>query len=205
MTGEISYFRKRFFGGFNKQDVVDYIVKMAQERNELEEEKNKITKNANLFADELTSLRKRIREMQKQMDEDRVKKEAMLKTADITCAELEDIFEKYIGEIETAVAAINDSFANVGKSIAKVPETLAQAGDTFKELRAAFNSDTNMAGKSFSIMDGDRSAAAGHGVFAVNETAAGSNVGVIAAAEETSEEKAAGSDTASGEAEIFVA
>jgi hypothetical protein len=34
MKGEIEFFRKRFFGGFNRDDVVKYISKLAQERNE---------------------------------------------------------------------------------------------------------------------------------------------------------------------------
>jgi len=204
MTGEISYFRKRFFGGFNKQDVVDYIVKMAQERNGLEDEKNKITKDVQLFADEVSSLRKKINEMQRQMDDDREKKEAIFKTADNTCAELEEIFQKYIEEIEAAVAAINESFANAGASIAKVPETLAQAGGAFKELRTAFTTEISGVGKAMPNMDEDRSAVAGYGAFAGNSIAAGLGA-EIKAAIETVADKAAGSDTASGEAEIFVA
>ena len=35
MTGEIRFFRKRFFGGFNREDVINYIAMIAQERNEL--------------------------------------------------------------------------------------------------------------------------------------------------------------------------
>jgi len=34
MTGEVLYFRKRFIGGFNRDDVVAYISKISTERNE---------------------------------------------------------------------------------------------------------------------------------------------------------------------------
>ena len=205
MTGEISYFRKRFFGGFNKQDVVEYIVKMAKERNELEDEKNKIAENTNLFADEIARLSKKINEMQRQMDSEREKKEAIFISADRTCDELEQIFEKYIGEIEVAVAAINESFSNVGISIAKIPETLTQAGETFKELRMAFSSEINGAGRDLSTADDDRAIALGQEIFAAKEAAAGLAAGIIAASDGMAADKAAAGDTASGEAEIFVA
>ena len=34
MKGEKEFFRKRFFGGFNRDDVIKYIAKIAEERNE---------------------------------------------------------------------------------------------------------------------------------------------------------------------------
>jgi len=39
VAGEIIHFRKRFIGGFNRDDVVAYITKISNERNEALEEK----------------------------------------------------------------------------------------------------------------------------------------------------------------------
>jgi len=41
MTGDVAYFRKRFIGGFNRDDVVAYIAKITTERNEAIEAKEK--------------------------------------------------------------------------------------------------------------------------------------------------------------------
>ena len=57
MTGEIKVFRKRFFGGFNKKDVIDYITEQARERNEMEAAKEKAEKELLELVREVTRLR----------------------------------------------------------------------------------------------------------------------------------------------------
>ena len=44
MEGEKEFFRKRFFGGFNREDVIKYIAKIAGERNEALAAKEKAEK-----------------------------------------------------------------------------------------------------------------------------------------------------------------
>jgi len=57
MIGEVNSFRKRFFGGFNQSDVVDYIAKLSKERNTHREEVLKL-------ADEATTLRHQLERIQ---------------------------------------------------------------------------------------------------------------------------------------------
>lgn len=57
MPGEISYFRKRFFGGFNRRDVIDYIEKLAQERNRLLAAKDRAESEASELNEENKVLR----------------------------------------------------------------------------------------------------------------------------------------------------
>jgi cell division septum initiation protein DivIVA len=44
IQGEITFFRKRFIGGFNRDDVIAYIRKMAQEKDELTEQIEELRK-----------------------------------------------------------------------------------------------------------------------------------------------------------------
>jgi len=57
MKGEKEFFRKRFFGGFNRNDVIKYIAKIAEERNEAIAAKEKAEKNARALAEEIKKLR----------------------------------------------------------------------------------------------------------------------------------------------------
>ena len=57
MKGEKEFFRKRFFGGFNREDVVKYIAKIADERNEALAAQEKAETKAQELAEELRILR----------------------------------------------------------------------------------------------------------------------------------------------------
>jgi len=57
MEGEKEFFRKRFFGGFNREDVIKYITGLANERNEAIEAKEKAEKKARALAEEVKKLR----------------------------------------------------------------------------------------------------------------------------------------------------
>jgi len=57
MMGEKEFFRKRFFGGFNRQDVINYIAKIADERNTAIAEKEKIENELISLKEELNELR----------------------------------------------------------------------------------------------------------------------------------------------------
>ncbi|MCL2366886.1 MAG: hypothetical protein FWC75_07570 [Oscillospiraceae bacterium] len=57
MSGEVNFFRKRFFGGFNRDDVVEYISNLAQERNECKEAKELAEAKANTMLTEFEPLR----------------------------------------------------------------------------------------------------------------------------------------------------
>ena len=69
MSGEVNYFRKRFFGGFNRQDVVDYIAKLAKERNESTAAKDKAVKEVQSLTNEVESLQAEVKSLRDSMDE----------------------------------------------------------------------------------------------------------------------------------------
>jgi len=57
MKGEKEFFRKRFFGGFNRTDVIKYIAKIAEERNEAIAAKEKAEKELRALTEEIRTLR----------------------------------------------------------------------------------------------------------------------------------------------------
>ena len=57
MKGEKEFFKKRFFGGFNRNDVIKYIAKIAEERNEAIAAKEKAEKELQKLTEELKKLR----------------------------------------------------------------------------------------------------------------------------------------------------
>ena len=68
MEGEKEFFRKRFFGGFNREDVIKYIAKIANERNEALAAQEKAEK-------ELNEARTAQEKAEKELDETRTAKD----------------------------------------------------------------------------------------------------------------------------------
>ncbi|MCL2426517.1 MAG: hypothetical protein FWD05_09295 [Oscillospiraceae bacterium] len=58
MKGEKEFFRKRLFGGFNREDVTKYIAKVANERNDAYEAKEKAEKKMHALEEELNKLKR---------------------------------------------------------------------------------------------------------------------------------------------------
>ena len=57
MQGEIQFIKKQIFGGFNRKDVVDYIAKMAKERNEAREACEEATAKVEELTAEIEALK----------------------------------------------------------------------------------------------------------------------------------------------------
>jgi len=69
MKGEIEFFRKRFFGGFNRKDVINYIGKLAQERNENRAALERAEKSAQTMANALDAKSREVDELRNAYDE----------------------------------------------------------------------------------------------------------------------------------------
>jgi len=68
MIEEVNYFRKRFLGGFNREDVVKYINKLAKERKDLREAKEAADEETRAIAAEIEPLRKEIEEVREKSE-----------------------------------------------------------------------------------------------------------------------------------------
>ena len=154
MTGESNFFRKRFFGGFNKEDVVDYIAELAQERNDLAKAKEKAEKEIQALAHEVESLRLETEEARRLIDEDFEYKSSICKAAENTFEEFEAVFNGLHAEIETAAKNVLAELRNAGEITVKLPQVLSEAGERFNGLRAAFDSKNHSVDNDKSVEQG---------------------------------------------------
>jgi len=151
MAGEINYFRKRFFGGFNREDVVEYIAKLARERNEFSAAKDKAVQDARVLAGEVAALRNELEETRQAM----VKYKAeTLEAAIRAITELEYSFGSLRGEIVMATKKIFAEISVAQDIITSAPSVLDRAAERCAELRTtlasgranADSSDTGVCG-----------------------------------------------------------
>ena len=141
MAGEIEFFRKRFVGGFNREDVVNYISKLAQERNDWREAKEKADQDAHALTDEIARL---ILELEKARNETREAREYKVKeleSAEIVFSKLEAGFKNLCIDMETATENISAEFDKARGIISALPAFLEDAGTGLKALQTSCASE----------------------------------------------------------------
>ena len=138
MAGEISYFRKRFLGGFNREDVIDYIEKLAQERNKLQAEKAAAEQAVSKLAGELETLRHEVEEARKTEFEDRENKIAAVIAALKTFADLETTLSDLSQDVFRISERAREEFNTARSNIAELPVILEQADKRFAEILTVF-------------------------------------------------------------------
>ena len=132
MTGEIKFFRKRFIGGFNRQDVVDYIAILAKERDANLALKEKAQKDAQKLVDEIALLRYERDEARRLVDE---YKSEVLDAARRTLSEFEASFEAICTGFEEESVNICEQLEAAQSIIALFPSAIKEAGSRFSGLR----------------------------------------------------------------------
>ena len=140
MTGEIKFFRKRFIGGFNRQDVIDYITELAQERDKNLALKEKAQQDVRALASVVASLKNERDEARRLANE---YKAEVLDAARKTLAEFEGSFEKLCVGFEEESANICAQLEAARNIIAIVPGALKEAGSKFSELRTLLDEETH--------------------------------------------------------------
>jgi len=139
MTGEIKFFRKRFIGGFNRQDVIDYITELAQERDKNLALREKAQQDVRALASIVASLKNERDEARRLANE---YKAEVLDTARKTLAEFEGSFEKLCVGFEEESANICAQLEAARNIIAIVPGALKEAGSKFSQLRTLLDEET---------------------------------------------------------------
>ena len=142
MSGELNYFRKRFFGGFNRQDVIDYVSKLAQERNELRIAKEKTEQELQALAEETASLRHALDEAK--MEANKNKTEA-IEAAIRTVNNLESDFSDLRKEVESKASGVRTELEAACNTLASVPSVLERAEIRVAELRATLDEEKEAA------------------------------------------------------------
>ena len=144
MTGDIKAFRKRFFGGFNEQDVVDYVSKLAQERNEQEDAKNKAIASARILANEVESLRSELDEEKRLLRKDYERKAIVIEAASAAFGEFEAAFTDLRAELDEAAVKTRETLMSADEAAAKFPPVLSVAKDRFEALRTALDASAGL-------------------------------------------------------------
>jgi len=132
MNGEIKFFRKRFIGGFNRKDVIDYIANVAQERDRNLALKEKAEQETRDLVNTIVALKR-------ERDEARLQangyKSEVLKAARKTLEEFEASFGNLCTGFEEESANICAQLEAARNIIAILPGALKKAGETFSGLR----------------------------------------------------------------------
>ena len=170
MTGEIEFFRKRFVGGFNREDVVNYISKLAQERNEYREAKEKAEQDIHALNDYIAALRIELDAAKQEAREGREYKVAAIESAIMTFAEIETAFENLCRKLDTAAQGVCAELEKARDTVTALPSVLAGAGDGIKKMQEACKAERDAA------VGSDAVGSAAAGSAAVGSDAVGSAV-----------------------------
>jgi len=141
MTGEIKFFRKRFIGGFNRQDVIDYIAELAKERDKNLALKDKAQMEVQALTEMVAKLRFERDEVIRLANE---YKSEVLDSARKTLAELEASFETLCAGFEQESTSICTQLETARSIIAILPSALKETGLQFSELKALLDDENNI-------------------------------------------------------------
>jgi len=164
MAGEINYFRKRFLGGFNRQDVVEYISKLAKERNESTAAKEKAENEAKKLSGEIVLLKSEIEAAKDKLVKANTKAEAArlvaeearreakaykneaLEAAIKTFSGFQEALEKVNAGIRSTITGLCDEIESARSAVATVPSVLDDAAGKLEEFRAKLAAEVEQAG-----------------------------------------------------------
>jgi chromosome segregation ATPase len=146
MSGDIRHFRRRFFGGFDENDVMRYIEELAAQRN-----KYKLT--GDRLEKELFDLNAEIKSLQSELDEaDRRIMEIKLKTLDEasdSLSSLNDSYSSMRSEVETTAYAISGELTKLSTTLSCLTSVLDKTGHRFTELQTLLAEEKNGAAAAF--------------------------------------------------------
>jgi len=136
MTGEIDFFRKRFIGGFDRNDVVDYIAKLSNERNAIAEERDNALQEIKELSTQVESLRQEVFSTKRYAESFRVE---ALENAKITLLELETDFESLRLGVKASISGAFDQLREAISTIEGVSTMLEGTGEKIAGLSMVLN------------------------------------------------------------------
>lgn len=144
MADKRGSFRRKLFGGFDRNDVIDYIETIAGERNKYQTEAQKFAKEAGELRDKLDSLTTLLQWKDDKLAEDSQELENARKELDDVQKELRatmDELEVVKGQLDHSNKELATKSAQYDKNIAAAESALNDAKKKTEEQRkAAFNS-----------------------------------------------------------------
>ena len=129
---EIGNFKSKLFGGFDRQDVSDYIKQLASERNCLTEKCDELEAG-------MSALLERAEEAEKTAEEQKRRTDEYLVCArESVVRELTELLEKYESvrsDMEVTTSHIRCELTRLGDGLSLLTEVFRKAGDRFSELK----------------------------------------------------------------------
>jgi len=138
MDGEVNFFRKKFIGGFNRQDVVEYVTKLAKERNEMSAERDKALQSLRALEAETAAVRTELDDLRKSIGDYKVK--ALLDAAE-RLSELEEGFNQLQLEVGKATADVRAELESAVTTVSGVPSIFKWAGEKINELKSTLDDE----------------------------------------------------------------
>lgn len=138
MAGEIGFFRKTFLGGFNKQDVSEYIAKQANEKNDVTKAKDMAEQDAAALAAEVTELRLALDKAKQDAKTYKVK---ALEAAERTIADLETAIKNMRAEVETKNADVCAALDEVKEKITGISSIFDNADEKLEDLKSMLSEE----------------------------------------------------------------
>ena len=127
MSGEIKVFKRELVGGFDRQDVIEYIEQQAQEKQRLKQEREA----AEL---EIGKLQQQVQELDEEVKN--VKLQALNDT-EAALSELTAAYSAVKSEIESITGNIKNELSMGDSAVARLSEVIDKTRDELNELHNA--------------------------------------------------------------------
>ncbi len=131
MSGDIRHFKRRFFGGFDENDVMRYIEELAAQRN-----KYKMT--GDKLEQDLKDLSYELKRLQTELDDaDRRIMDIKLKSLGQAGSNISSLKESYLNirnEMEDTARSISSELSKLNSTLTLLSSVLDKSGYRFNEL-----------------------------------------------------------------------
>ena len=147
MGGENGNFRSKFFGGFDRRDVIDYIEKLAEERNSLRGENELLQERVSQIEVQLSEKSVenscRISQLEAELDAERTKScEAMemaIEGAEEIVREFRQRYEELRSDVEISLAHTRCEITKTSECVDRMYSAFVVAGTRLDEIEEAIS------------------------------------------------------------------
>ena len=154
MGGENGNFRSRLFGGFDRSDVIKYIEKLAEERNSLRMENERLQEQAAQLEEQLSGKNaegdSRILQLEAQLEEERTKSceawEATLADVENAVRELRQKYEEIRSDMDINLTQTRCEITKAGECVDRMYAAFESAGTRLDEIEKTVLSMKKSAG-----------------------------------------------------------
>lgn len=132
MSGEVRHFRRRFFGGFDTNDVMLYIEELAAQRNKYKTTGDRLELELKNLTDEIKRLQADLDDADRRIMEIKVKS---LDEANNSISTLKETYTNIRSEMETTTNTICSELGKLNNTLTTLSSVLDRTGYRFTELQ----------------------------------------------------------------------